>query len=374
MKRLYYLLFVVLVGISISACSFYEADDGKVVTNETDYETKESIDVDADKIEGQEGNSYDDISADTDMEIGENWFSLSEYNGKHISEKLDCGIQIEADIWTGDSDDLYTYDYLLKNMTEKDMLEFSKCIYDEKVVLEEDERNPGHYEYFYGDEVGEVITAQLVVNKAGPRVDDENGFSIRNNYTNLYPFEDNVIPLSDEEGIIELDSLSITDRIIKNAGIDRDWFLFAKIPYGTQGRNRYDRVIYKKKVDGRFVNSYNEIYFFVDADGVQNTSCTFYDVENPKRALAKIPLETAIRILQNHLNSTDIVSMKDARIDSISVEYLVVQNLDKTIECFPIWRFYFSYGEFGNRIDPNLICGVSIIDGEFYYEERGFFF
>ncbi len=55
-------------------------------------------------------------------------------------------------------------------------------------------------------------------------------------------------------------------------------------------------------------------------------------------------------------------------------EYVVIQEEDGGVSCFPFWRFYMSYEEYAKRENQNLICGVNMITGEFLYEERGFWF
>lgn len=87
-----------------------------------------------------------------------------------------------------------------------------------------------------------------------------------------------------------------------------------------------------------------------------------------------VTLEDAIDVLERELPGTEANEYSDVVIDRITIEYVVIQEEDGGVSCFPFWRFYMSYEEYAQRENQNLICGVNMITGEFLYEERGFWF
>lgn len=375
---------ILLFSFCLSGCAFGENDtvdsigiSAEPITFEqiSDRQQSEAINV----IECEGTMSEDGILA-IYGEYGNCGISIDEiasYNGKKYTKELENGIEMNAQVWVPDISELNVYSYETKICDDNVRNEILEAIFEQGIDLfDEDIRNPGYFEYKYGDRAGDYYLYHTLYPCAGPTVNGEMAFMLYNVAPNLYPFEDNIVPESDSFSVIikQFNPFDVAEQVIENIDRYNGWEMQYFVPYGTHGRTSFFRMVYKMKQDNLYVNAYNDTYFFVDQTGIQTFTGAFFDLVKESTIEQVVTLEDAIDVLERELPGTEANEYSDVVIDRITIEYVVIQEEDGGVSCFPFWRFYMSYEEYAQRENQNLICGVNMITGEFLYEERGFWF
>lgn len=302
---------------------------------------------------------------------------IASYNGKKYTKELENGIEMNAQVFVPDISELNVYSYETKICDDSVRNEILEAVFEQGIDLfDEDIRNPGYFEYKYGDRAGDYYLYHTLYPCAGPTVNGEMAFMLYNVAPNLYPFEDNIVPESDSFSVIikQFDPFDMAEQVVENIDCYNGWEMQYFVPYGTYGRTSFFRMVYKMKQDNLYVNAYNDTYFLVDQTGIQTFTGDFFDLVKESTIEQVVTLEDAIDVLERELPGTEANEYSDVVIDRITIEYVVIQEEDGGVSCFPFWRFYMSYEEYAKRENQNLICGVNMITGEFLYEERGFWF
>ena len=302
---------------------------------------------------------------------------IAGYNGKMYTQEFENGIEMSAYVCIPDISELNTYTYEVRTCDDTVRSKVLEAVFEQGPdIFDEDIRNPGYFEYKYGDRVGDCYLYHTIYPCAGPTVYGEMAFMLYNIAPNLYPFEDNIVPESDSSGVVlkEFDPFAVAEQVVRSIDYYNGWELQYFVPYGTQGRTSFFRMVYKMKQDNLYVNAYNDTYLLIDQGGIQTFTGSFFDLEKECHIEQVITLEDAIDILERELPGTEITKYSDVVLDRITIEYVVFQEESGSVSCSPCWRFYLSYNEYAGRENQNLICGVNMITGELLYEERGFWF
>lgn len=374
---------ILLLSFCLSGCAFGENDtvdsigiSAEPITFEqiSDRQQSEAINV----IECEGTMSEDGILAiyGEYRNCGISIDEIASYNGKKYTKELENGIEMNAQVWVPDISELNVYSYETKICDDNVRNEILAAIFEQGIDLfDEDIRNPGYFEYKYGDRAGDYYLYHTLYPCAGPTVNGEMAFMLYNAAPNLYPFEDNIVPESDSFNVIirEFDPFELTEQVIRSIDCYDGWELQYFVPYGTQGRNPFFRIVYKAKQDNLYVNAYNDTYLLVDQGGIQTFTGTFFHLTKVGRIEQVVSLDDAIDIIEKKLPDTDVAEYSNVVIDRITIEYVVIQE-DGNVKCIPFWRFYISYEEYAKRENQNIICGVNMITGDFMFEERGFWF
>lgn len=375
---------ILLLSFCLSGCAFGENDtvdsigiSVEPITFEqiSDRQQSEAINV----IECEGTMSEDGILAiyGEYRNCGISIDEIASYNGKKYTKELENGIEMNAQVFVPDISELNVYSYETKICDDSVRNEILEAVFEQGIDLfDEDIRNPGYFEYKYGDRAGDYYLYHTLYPCAGPTVNGEMAFMLYNVAPNLYPFEDNIVPESDSFSVIikQFDPFDMAEQVIENIDRYNGWEMQYFVPYGTHGRTSFFRMVYKMKQDNLYVNAYNDTYFFVDQTGIQTFTGAFFDLVKESTIEQVVTLEDAIDVLERELPGTEANEYSDVVIDRITIEYVVIQEEDGGVSCFPFWRFYMSYEEYAQRENQNLICGVNMITGEFLYEERGFWF
>lgn len=354
------------IGISAEPITFEQISDGQ---------QSEAINV----IECEGTMSEDGILAiyGEYRNCGISIDEIASYNGKKYTKELENGIEMNAQVFVPDISELNVYSYETKICDDSVRNEILEAVFEQGIDLfDEDIRNPGYFEYKYGDRAGDYYLYHTLYPCAGPTVNGEMAFMLYNVAPNLYPFEDNIVPESDSFSVIikQFDPFDMAEQVVENIDCYNGWEMQYFVPYGTYGRTSFFRMVYKMKQDNLYVNAYNDTYFLVDQTGIQTFTGAFFDLVKESTIEQVVTLEDAIDVLERELPGTEANEYSDVVIDRITIEYVVIQEEDGGVSCFPFWRFYMSYEEYAKRENQNLICGVNMITGEFLYEERGFWF
>lgn len=302
---------------------------------------------------------------------------IESYNGKIYTQKLENGIRMHAQVLIPDILELNAYTYKTKRCDVNVRSDVLGAVFEQgSNLFYEDIKNPEYFEYKYGDRAGDYYLFHTIYPSAGPTINGEMAFMLYNAAPNLYPFEDNIVPEGNAFNVIirEFDPFDLVEQVIRKIDYYNGWELQYYVPYGTQGRNPFFRMVYKMKQDNLYVNAYNDTYLLVDQSGIQTFTGSFFDLVKGYNIEKVITLENAIDVLERMLPGTEAAKYSNVVIDKITIEYVVLQESDGNVNCIPYWRFYLSYDEYAKRENQNLICGVNMITGEFLYEERGFWF
>lgn len=371
------LLFICISGCSVKDGNYIESPD--VATTSTSYEY--AIDVPMEQVMEP---GEDEVVLDLTTQViyggyeggGISVNEIHDYHGKTYTKALGNGIEIQAQVSFPDIEELNVYSYVTMPCDDVRSKILGAVFEDGIDLFFEDQKNPGYYEYKYGEKAGDYYLYHTIYPCAGPTVYGEMAFYLSNAAPNLYPFEDNIMPESDSFKVIikEFDPFDMAEQVIRSIDCYDGWELQYFLPYGTQGKNPFFRLVYKLKQDNIYVNAYNDTYFLIDQNGIQTFTGAFFDLTKERRIEQVIPLEDAIEILDRELPGTEVTEYSDTAIDRISIEYIVVQEEDGSVSCSPFWRFYLSYNEYAGRNNQNLLCGVNMVTGEFVFEERGFWF
>lgn len=378
------LLFMLIFSLGLSGCALCEKEmednaenlSELVQSGVTGYQQQ----YEENNVCESDGEFYGDDSAGNYSENkneGISIIEIADYNGKIYSRELKNGIKMDAYAFVPDISELNVYLYETKMCDDNVRNEILEAVFEQGIDLfDEDIRNPGYFEYKYGERAGDYYLYHTIYPCAGPTICGEMAFMLYNAAPNLYPFEENIVPDSDSFSVLirEFNPFDLAEQTIGNIDCYKGWERQYFVPYGTQGRNPFFRVVYKMKQDNLYVNAYNDTYLLIDQSGIQTFTGIFFDLIKENDIEQVMPLEDAIDTLEEMLPETDVAEYSEVVIDRITIEYIVMQEDDGSVRCYPFWRFYLSYDEYAGRENQNLICGINMINGAFICEERGFWF
>lgn len=365
-------------------CSSQE--ESKVQEIKETKATKELVTVsgmnqlDLDVIEDNNIKPYEIIFPKIYGEYNNKGISISQinnYKGNTYIKDLNDGIKMDASVEIPNIQELNTYAYVTKICDSTVRNKVIDGVFEQgSSLFMENAKNPGYFEYVYGAGVGDYYLYHTIFPCAGPTVYGEMAFMLSNAAPNLYPFEDNIVPESDSFSVAikGFDPFDTAEQVIRSIDYYNGWEQQYFVPYGNHGRNTFFRIVYKMKQDNLYVNAYNDTYFLVDQGGIETFTGTFFDLVREGNIEQVVTLEDAIDILATRIFETEIAQYSGVVIDRISIEYVVTQKEDGSVSCMPYWRFYFKYDEYLKRENQNIICGVNMVNREFIYEERGFWF
>lgn len=264
---------ILLLSFCLSGCAFGENDtvdsigiSVEPITFEqiSDRQQSEAINV----IECEGTMSEDGILAiyGEYRNCGISIDEIASYNGKKYTKELENGIEMNAQVLVPDISELNVYSYETKICDDNVRNEILEAVFEQGIDLfDEDIRNPGYFEYKYGDRAGDYYLYHTLYPCAGPTVNGEMAFMLYNVAPNLYPFEDNIVPESDSFSVIikQFNPFDVAEQVIENIDRYNGWEMQYFVPYGTYGRASFFRMVYKMKRDNLYVNAYNDTYFLL---------------------------------------------------------------------------------------------------------------
>lgn len=126
-------------------------------------------------------------------------------------------------------------------------------------------------------------------------------------------------------------------------------------------------ITYKRQLDGMPVTDYNDLYFFVNDDGVQKIHGSLYEAEPMDTNTALLSVTDAVERLQKNKDSLDPGDHNTILIGNICPEYLVVEQ-DGVHVIAPVWRFEIGGTEEERILNRNRILAVHAFTGEVIWD------
>lgn len=143
------------------------------------------------------------------------------------------------------------------------------------------------------------------------------------------------------------------------------------LAYGKNGQSPFYKVYYKRSLDNLPVNSFNDIYMFIDDNGIEKIRGAFYDVEEIETPQSIISLDEAITILKDNIDMINFHNGNTLHINNIGMEYVVEQQTPGEQYVVPAWRFGIGTNEDENKLNRNYILAVNAFTGSIIQDDRG---
>jgi len=299
---------------------------------------------------------------------------ITNSSGLTIEKTLQASNAIVTICASVDVDDIHTvgsYSYTLESITDSFREQLFTSVFGENASKVEYDKLNDLWILKNSDSVGDYYSFDIYTPLSGETISGEKSFMLLNQTPNLYPFEDNLLDtvtkstakLSPEEAI------SKCNKILTDIGLEQYYEDYI-LAYGTDGRHPYYKITYKMYQDNMPVTAYNDIFFLVDDDGIQEICRSIFSASNPTLDNQIITPQAAVDDLSNNISQVSLSS--DAiTVSKISLEYIVVKNLADEPIIVPAWRFLI--GATDDQINQNrsLILAVNAISGELIQGERG---
>lgn len=190
---------------------------------------------------------------------------------------------------------------------------------------------------------------------------------------NLNYLDENLLDSADECGcLISPEEAKIQcDDFITSLLNDGEYIADSILAYGKDGQSPFYKIFYKRILDDMSVNSYNDIYMFIDDNGIEKISGAFYDIEEIETQQTIISFDEAINILKDNIEMIDFHNGDILRINNIGIEYVVEQQMTGEHYVVPAWRFEIGANEDENNLNRNYILAVNAFDGSIIQDDRG---
>ena len=356
MKKIVIIIFIIIVCI-IGFISFNGNKQTKTIT-------EDAIEVaTSNKNEIEINNNI--MNQEKQIKIEEN---ISLNDNKQIVLDIDEIIKYPENV--------NTYKYEIKEVDDIVRTNLFSAIFGEKSSMAEyDERNRV-WEIRNSSKVADYWLYSLSYTNGGVSIPGENSFVLEYRNVNLNPLESNQKnSLSDiNVGISKESAITLCDKIINNLDSENEYKVDWIHVYGTKnGSNPFYWINYKKIIDEMPLTAYNDLYFFVDKNGVQKVYGTLYDIGEGNNTNI-ITVEDAIKSLKDKsisISTSKIDILKDTiYVKEIALEYLVTLDINGNPSITPVWRFKIGIDDDERNLYRDRILAINAINGEIIQERR----
>ena len=243
------------------------------------------------------------------------------------------------------------------------------------------------------DDMEDIYKYSVTHARAGEHViPDEDIFLLEYvpGFCSLYPFDSNLLGSVSESAMT-----TSAEDIVKNceALVDavRGQSQYAVdhiFAYGKDGSVPFYKVVFKQQKDGMPITGYNDFVFMVDDQQIELFTGPVFGVGESLLTEPIIPVEQAVNILRENAaqisfeafynlvgdNEFDKLVGDELFIGSITLEYIIMNQVDGTVQIVPAWRF--SVGQTDTEMNQlrDRVVAVNAVTGEIIQGRRNFNF
>lgn len=261
------------------------------------------------------------------------------------------------------------------------------CEYRYVPVCVTDTMRESLFEAYFGDRADEVFCKdeqkdiwQLGETMSGDfyrygTVSGGHIFTLRYSVPNLNPLDDNQKGYGDASGcnITAEEAVRLCDELLASMTDPAQYRVDYIHYYGSNGQSPFYWICYKKILEGRTVNAYKDVFFFVDDNGVEEMNGAFYDTEVTAEYSEVLSAEQAVEALRKQLDEVNWKEIGISEVSRISLEYITVREASgwgtwgndlSNLTILPIWRMELGKTEEERILNRNRIIGVHAVTGE----------
>ena len=374
-------LFIVAIIISMNLTACAKVPD-TVILDGVEVATDKQTDNDVHEIT-KEQTDLETGTTENYMEVTSGKVPVSEYNmqiieesdGKHIIMNVEMmlgkQLTVDAEVNVRNVEKVSAYDYIITDISDADRIDFfdayfgdraDEAVYDERSGIWKLVNSTASVADYYSYNVIFPIPAA---------VESQEKIVFFYHKPNLNPFVENRLEsVSMSECVLSVnDAVRLCDELVNQVesfeGLQVD-FIHA---YGSEGRTPYYRLMYKRVLDGMYVNGYDDVFFLVDDNGIEKIMGAPYGVEEVEVDEQIITAYEAADIIA--ANGQLISSDKPLTVSEITMEYCAVKKTAYEIWIVPVWRFCLGADEDEANIMRTEILAVNAYTGELIHEKRG---
>lgn len=283
-------------------------------------------------------------------------------------------IVIDAVVDASFSGKIQQYEYTCLPITEILRNNLFVAYFGERAgEMKQTSQNPSAWILANSTAGGDYYKFTTVYPQAGSTIPGEESFSLEYRLVDLYPFDDNLLATVKQSTcvIAPEKAIDMCDQIMEQISKKDDYIVDYILAYGSNGRNPYYKICYKRHINGMPVTAYNDIYFLVDDSGIQKIFGSVYDITPKGDAGEFISVYTAVDILGRCIDEINFRGADEMYIGRISLEYIVTCSFMGEIQVSPAWRF--EIGKTDEELNTNrrTIVAVDAVSGELIQGRRG---
>lgn len=200
-------------------------------------------------------------------------------------------------------------------------------------------------------------------------------FTLRYSVPMLNPLDDNRKGYGETSGctITAEEAVRLCDELLAGMTDPAQYRVDYIHYYGSNGQSPFFWICYKKILEGRTVNAYKDIFFFVDDNGVEEMKGAFYDTEVTAEYSEVLSAEQAVEALRKQLDEVNWKEIGISEVSRISLEYITEREASGwgtwgndlgSLTILPIWRIELGKTEEERILNRNRIIGVHAVTGE----------
>ena len=200
-------------------------------------------------------------------------------------------------------------------------------------------------------------------------------FTLRYSVPMLNPLDDNRKGYGETSGctITAEEAVRLCDELLAGMTDPAQYRVDYIHYYGSNGQSPFYWICYKKILEGRTVNAYKDIFFFVDDNGVEEMHGALYDTEVTVEYSEVLSAEQAVEALRKQLDEVNWKEIGISEVSRISLEYITEREASGwgtwgndlgSLTILPIWRMELGKTEEERILNRNRIIGVHAVTGE----------
>ena len=331
-----------------------------------------------DKSEAKENNvqTENDNVVDDTLHISDVLSRSKELSFNEVLTGLDGEINLNnATVNIGNIENIGLYEYKVLPITD----DFRKSLFtsvlgDKAADAEYDARNDV-WELQLSNKVGDYYLYETGYFLAGESVAEQITFSLEYRYVDLYPFDDNILSSIEQSPMtISADeAVSMCNKIMSEIANGTQYQVDYIFAYGTNGRHPYYKIVYKQEIDNTTITAFNDIYFWVDDNGVQKVFGCLYEVGNTILADPIISVDKAVEFLKDSIFQISFQEFDNGTltVNEITLEYIVVNADDGKAYIRPAWRFVVGENKEQQNGYRDRIIAIDAVTGDLIQGRRG---
>ena len=296
-------------------------------------------------------------------------------DGEHIVRIVEMMsgalLTIDADVNVGNVERVSSYEYIIKAVSDKTREELFDAYFGDRADEAVYDERSGMWELVNSTASAADYYSYNIIFPIPAAVESQEKIVFFYHKPDLNPFEENRLEsVSMSECVLSVnDAVRLCDELVNQVeafeGLQVD-FVHA---YGSEGRTPYYRLMYKRVLDGMYVNGYDDVFFLVDDNGIEKIMGAPYGVEEVEVDEQIITAYEAADIIA--ANGQLISSDKPLTVSEITMEYCAVKKTAYEIWIVPVWRFCLGADEDEVNIMRTEILAVNAYTGELIHEKRG---
>ena len=311
--------------------------------------------------------------------------TIAESRGKRIQLCIpynEKNIVIDGDVSVPDVQHIGCYEYSVSSISESQRENLFKAAFDTNQYQFEHNTymNNDFWEIKRIDDGEDYYTFNVQYDHSGPGISDEEIFNLLNRNANLDDLETNQLQSLEASSLYPATE-SILDRcqrMVSSIAPDENYGVEYIRPVGVDGVSPFLWVIYSRSIDGVPVTAYRDLKFYADENGVEYFGGALYKIGESILEEPILSVDEAVEAFAKQVpiffdeQKLGIAGYFDSQIavSKITLEYLVIKDLDDGPKIIPIWRFQLGSDEASRNLLRDRVLAVDAIQGNLIAERR----